>query len=42
MADNKYKFFSRFRDADRAVQQLLKDTASNYRNKYYNFPNNAA
>ena len=36
MADNKYKFFSRFRDADRAVQQLLKDTASNYRNKYYN------
>ena len=36
MADNKYAFFSRFKGADRSVQQLLKNTVSNYKNKYYN------
>ena len=36
MADNKYAFFSRYRDADRSVMQLLKNTVSNYKNKYYN------
>lgn len=36
MADNKYVFFSRFKDADETVQLLLKNTINNYRNKYYN------
>lgn len=36
MADNKYIFFSRFKDADETVQLLLKNTINNYRNKYYN------
>lgn len=36
MADNKYKFFSRFKDADETVQLLINNTITNYRNKYYN------
>ena len=36
MADNKYKFFSRFKDSDEAVQLLINNTIINYRNKYYN------
>ena len=36
MADNKYAFFSRFKGTDRSVMQLLKNTVSNYKNKYYN------
>ena len=36
MADNKYKFFSRFKGSNGSVMQLLKNTVSNYKNKYYN------
>lgn len=36
MADNKYAFFSRFKGSNGSVQQLLKNTVSNYKNKYYN------
>ena len=36
MADNKYAFFGRFKGANGSVMQLLKNTVSNYKNKYYN------
>ena len=36
MADNKYAFFSRYKNANGSVMQLLKNTVSNYKNKYYN------
>ena len=36
MADNKYAFFSRFKGTNGSVMQLLKNTVSNYKNKYYN------
>ena len=36
MADNKYAFFNRFKGANGSVMQLLKNTVSNYKNKYYN------
>lgn len=36
MADNKYVFFSRFKDTDETVQLLINNTINQYRNKYYN------